>query len=106
VRLYTRRGCHLCATAWECLRRAQRRRRFTLTVVDVDTDPDLVARYGDCVPVVTVNDKVRFRGVVNPVLLARLLDAEPGRRSGSRPDEKSSRAGKSELKTDLGESGL
>jgi hypothetical protein len=44
--------------------------------VDIDTDPDLVARYGTEVPVVTVNGKVRFRGEVNRVLLERLLEGE------------------------------
>ena len=42
----------------------------------MDTDGELVARYGEWVPVVTVNGKVRFRGGVNPVLLERLLRAE------------------------------
>jgi hypothetical protein len=41
--------------------------------VDVEGDPELAARYGDSVPVVTVNGKVRFRGRVNDVLLRRLL---------------------------------
>jgi glutaredoxin len=79
VVLYTRQGCHLCEAAWEVLRREQRRARLVLTVVDVDTDPDLAARYGDQVPVVTVAGKVRFRGAVNRVLLKRLLRAEVNR---------------------------
>jgi hypothetical protein len=33
------------------------------------------------VPVVLINGKVRFRGQVNPVLLARLLRAESGKTS-------------------------
>ena len=79
VVLYTRSGCHLCETAWECLHQAQQRYRFPLDVVDVDTDPELTALYGLQIPVVTVNGKVRFRGAVNPVLLARLLKAEASR---------------------------
>ena len=70
---YTRQGCHLCEVAWQELRQAQRRHGFRLEAVDVDADPELAARYGTCVPVVTVNGRVRFRGVVNPVLLRRLL---------------------------------
>jgi glutaredoxin len=73
VVMYTRQGCHLCDAAWDELRRAQRRHGFRLEGVDVDADPELAARYGTCVPVVTVDGKVRFRGVVNPVLLRRLL---------------------------------
>jgi glutaredoxin len=78
--VYTRIGCHLCTAAWERLRHEHERYRFELMEVDVDTDPDLTARFGDSVPVVTVDGKVRFRGVVNPVLLARLLAAEAARR--------------------------
>ena len=76
VVVYTRRGCHLCDVAWRQLRRAQRRHGFRLEAVDVDTDPELAARHGTSVPVVTVNGRVRFRGAVNPVLLARLLRGE------------------------------
>jgi glutaredoxin len=73
VVIYTRRGCHLCEDAEELLRSAQDRFGFQLAMVDVDSDPDLAARYGQEVPVVTVAGKVRFRGQVNPVLLERLL---------------------------------
>ncbi len=73
--LYTRHGCHLCATAWKQLAAAQRRHGFSLETVDVDTDPKLIAEHGLHVPVVSVNGKVRFRGVVNAVLLRRLFEA-------------------------------
>jgi glutaredoxin len=76
VVVYTRRGCHLCDVAWELLRQRQRRYDFRLAAVDVDGDPVLVEQYGTCVPVVAVNGRVRFRGVVNPVLLDRLLRGE------------------------------
>lgn len=73
--LYTRAGCHLCDTAWQQLCDAQKRYGFTLDKMDVDSDPALAGQFGDCVPVVTVNGKVRFRGAVNAVLLKRLLEA-------------------------------
>jgi hypothetical protein len=74
--MYTRRGCHLCEVAWGRLEAARRRYGFRLTARDVDADPGLAAEHGQCVPVVTVNGKVRFRGGVNPALLERLLRAE------------------------------
>ena len=74
--MYTRRGCHLCDAAWAQLEAARGRYGFALSARDVDAEPELVAAYGECVPVVTVNGKVRFRGQVNPVLLERLLQAE------------------------------
>jgi hypothetical protein len=77
--LYTRRGCQLCEDAWIGLHDAQKRFGFALESVDVDSDADLVARFGDWVPVVTVNGKLRFKGGVNPVLLTRLLRAEARR---------------------------
>lgn len=71
--VYTRQGCHLCEDAWEMLQEEQRRHGFVLEAVDVDSAPDLVEQYGECVPVVLVDGKVRFRGRVNAVLLKRLL---------------------------------
>jgi glutaredoxin len=79
VVFYTRRGCHLCETAWEHLRHAQRQFHFGLSAVDVDTDPELARLHGEQVPVVTVNGRVRFRGGVNRALLMRLLRAEAKR---------------------------
>ena len=75
VVLYTRQGCHLCDDAHEELRKARSRHNFTLRVVDIDGDEDLVRQYGECVPVVTIDGRLRFRGHVNPVLLARQLRA-------------------------------
>jgi glutaredoxin len=71
--MYTRRGCHLCEQAWQQLEQAQKRYGFSLQQVDIDGDPQLVCDYGECVPVVTIDGKVRFRGVVNRMLLERLL---------------------------------
>jgi glutaredoxin len=75
VVMYTRQGCHLCEEAWTRLKQARRRYAFVLEQIDVDGDPALAARYGEEVPVVTVNGKERFRGGVNAVLLERLLSA-------------------------------
>ncbi|MCC6417182.1 MAG: glutaredoxin family protein [Gemmataceae bacterium] len=80
VVMYTRQGCHLCEDAWALLEGHRARHGFTLVAVDVDADPDLAARHGREVPVVEIDGKVRFRGVVNPHLLERLLYAEARRR--------------------------
>ena len=77
VVFYTREGCHLCEDAWAVLWRAGRRHRLTVTVIDIDHNPDLVQEHGNHVPVVAVNGTIRFRGRVNPVLLERLLQAAP-----------------------------
>jgi len=55
VVLYTREGCRLCDHARDALRRLGRDARFDLRVLDVDADPALLDRYGEAVPVVTVD---------------------------------------------------
>jgi hypothetical protein len=74
--MYTRSGCHLCEGAWIELLEVQKRHEFSLSAVDVDDDPELAARFGEEVPVITVNGKVRFRGGLNRALLIRLIRAE------------------------------
>lgn len=69
VTIYSRQGCHLCDDA-EALLRCY---GLTPTVIDVDTDPALRERYNQCVPVVVIDDRERFRGRVDEVLLRRLL---------------------------------
>lgn len=74
--VYTRAECCCCHKALDLLREKQSRWGFAIEEVDVDSDPDLVAQHGAAVPVVAMNGKVRFRGLVNPALLDRLLTAE------------------------------
>jgi len=74
--VYTRARCCCCHKALDLLKDFQRGYGFQINEVDIDADPELVAQYGNEVPVVAVNGKVRFRGVVNPALLERLLAAE------------------------------
>lgn len=80
VVLYTRHGCHLCEDAWRLLEDARKQYGFELDLVDVEENTELVTQYGDWVPVVTVDGKVRFKGGVSPALLTRLLRAEAKRR--------------------------
>ena len=74
--VYTREGCGCCAKALGLLEEYRREHGFTVESVDIDADPDLRAWYDTTVPVVAVDGKVRFKGVVNRVLLERLLWAE------------------------------
>ncbi len=73
VQVYSRHGCGCCDKAMTVLEAAGRKHRLKIEVIDVDTDPALAAAYGEHVPVVAIDGKVRFRGQVNPVLLERLL---------------------------------
>jgi hypothetical protein len=83
--VYTRADCCCCHKAIELLGEYQKRWRYGITQVDVDADPELAARHGWEVPVVELDGKVRFRGLVNPALLERLLLAESRR---SKDDQK------------------
>jgi glutaredoxin len=69
VVLYTRQGCHLCDDAHEMLKR----HGLLPKLIDIDADPLLRERYNECVPVVTIDGKERFRGRINEILLSRLL---------------------------------
>jgi glutaredoxin len=82
ITVYSRARCGCCEKAMKVLNEAQRRFGFAIEEVDIDHDPDLVAKYNTEVPVVALNGKVRFRGVVNPALLERLLVAK-SRQPGS-----------------------
>lgn len=67
--LYSRQGCHLCDDAAAALTR----HGLEFELVDVDADPELRRRYDECVPVVVMDGKERFRGRVDELLLRRLL---------------------------------
>jgi thiol-disulfide isomerase/thioredoxin len=49
--VYGRTYCHLCDDMIAALVALQADHRFDLEVVDVDSDPELEARYGELVPV-------------------------------------------------------
>ena len=75
VTVYTRQGCHLCEDAEQLLAN----HGLTFESVDVDADPELRARYNECVPVVVIDGVERFRGRVDPRLLRRLLAGRKAR---------------------------
>ena len=57
LQLLTRAGCHLCLTAAETLARIAAEAGVGSREVDVDTDPELRAEYGDRVPVVLLDGR-------------------------------------------------
>lgn len=57
VTLYTRAGCSLCATAEADVARICGELGQSWLGVDVDTDPELRAEYGDRVPVIAVDGR-------------------------------------------------
>jgi predicted thioredoxin/glutaredoxin len=57
--------------------------------VDISNDPQLTRQFGESIPVVMLDGRVRFRGAVNPVLMQRIVDAARIRRrfAGHETDE-------------------
>lgn len=87
VTLYTRARCCLCHVAKDVLDQVRAEVPFELEVVDIDTDPDLRARYGAEIPVVLVDGRKAFKYRVDPdELRARLAHAAAGRYDLCGPD--------------------
>jgi glutaredoxin len=57
VLVYTRAGCHLCEVAKDDVARICTELGLGFTSVDVDSDPELRAEYGDRVPVIMVDGR-------------------------------------------------
>ena len=73
--LYGRVGCHLCEVAREQVRRACDAAGASWREQDVDADPELVARYSDLVPVVTVDGRHHAHWRIDEAELRAALDA-------------------------------
>jgi len=70
VVLYGKPGCHLCEDAYTVLRKVQQEQAFQLTLIDIQRDPDLFARFSSAIPVIEIDgrhfcqyhvDEARFR---------------------------------------------
>ena len=66
VVMMSRPECHLCDAARQIMQRVQAEIEFTLSEVDVDSDPDLAERYGADIPVVFVDGEEVARHRVEP----------------------------------------
>jgi glutaredoxin len=53
--LYTRSGCHLCDDAKAALVEVRHRTGVDFREVDISTDPELTAEYGDRIPVIMLD---------------------------------------------------
>ena len=71
VTLYTRPGCHLCDEAKQAILAADCRGSYTLQEININLDPDLVARYGWDIPVVLINGIMTFKHRLTPADFAR-----------------------------------
>ena len=49
--VYSREECHLCQDMIHALQSVQEQNAFKFEVINIDTDPQLVSRYGERIPV-------------------------------------------------------
>jgi len=73
--LYSRPGCHLCDEMKAVIARVARTMEAPLTVdeIDISTDPELEALYGQEIPVLLVDGKKAAKYRVTEGQLTRLL---------------------------------
>ena len=77
--LYARPDCHLCEEMRAQVEGLLNGRARSWSVIDVDSDPALAARYGETIPVLFVNGRL-FAKVRLPRLALRLrLERAAGR---------------------------
>ena len=72
--LYTRAGCHLCEEAKAQLQPLLEEFSVALREVDVDTDPDLAARFGEELPVFFLDGRKVAKYRVDVKQFRRLLE--------------------------------
>ena len=74
----SREGCHLCEQMLEQMAELERTAVIpAVTVVDVDSDPDLVRQFGLKVPVLLLDNSVICHYTLNSNELLRLLGRPP-----------------------------
>jgi len=74
VVLYGREGCCLCEDARVALERVRRRIPFELHERDIESDPALLRRYLERIPVVTIGGVEAFELFVDEAELERRLE--------------------------------
>lgn len=73
ITLLVRTGCHLCQAARETLNEVTTRLGLVWSSVDIDDNPELLARHSEEVPVLLIDGKVRDFWVIDPARLESLL---------------------------------
>jgi glutaredoxin len=74
VVVYSRPGCHLCEEAKATIESVRRGDEFTLEEVNIESDPELMARYRYDIPVISINGVETFMHRVDPgEFLAKIL---------------------------------
>ena len=77
LRMYSKPGCHLCEAALAALEKLRPRHPsptswYPLEVVDITSDPELMSRYGERIPVLSVNE-YEYDAPLDDAVLRRAL---------------------------------
>ncbi len=72
--LYTRRGCHLCELMKAEIERSSRRGEYQLSEVDIDSDAQLVQRWGHSIPVLEIGGQIAFKSKLTPADFERKFE--------------------------------
>ena len=97
VRLYTRRGCHLCDDVHSLIEAVRDEFEFALQIIDIDSDPILQSDFGCSIPVVTINGGNRVALRVNEERLRRALSQAQQREAQQREAQRNAHAPQSTL---------
>ena len=73
VTIYSKPDCHLCERVKEVIERCRSKAEFEVAVVDVSQDAELVARYGQDIPVILLDGKEIARHFLRERKLLELL---------------------------------
>jgi glutaredoxin len=73
VTFYGRAGCHLCDDAMTVVQRVRREQAFSLEIVDIESDDELLMRYLERIPVVAVDGDELFQFFVDEPALVRAV---------------------------------
>ena len=66
VVIYSKPGCHLCDEAKASIRAAGCGDKFTLIEINIETDPELMAKYRYDIPVIAIDGVATFIHRVEP----------------------------------------
>ncbi|MFJ2619604.1 glutaredoxin family protein [Glutamicibacter sp. NPDC087344] len=73
IQLLVRQGCHLCEAARSTVSEVTGRLGMQFTELDIDSNPQLLERHHEEVPVLLINGEVRDFWTIDPARLERLL---------------------------------
>ena len=73
ITIYSKPDCHLCDRAKKVIERCRQKVDFTVEIIDVSQNPELLERYRDDIPVILLDGNEIARHFVRERKLLELL---------------------------------